>query len=212
MSDKQIDAHLLEVLASKICHDLISPIGAVNNGIELLEDMGSEAGPEATALISFSAHQASAKLQLFRMAYGVGGADSTIKPEDIYKAVELLVSQDKKIKQDWNPAAPIGGAERPRGFCKILLCTILLGMECLPKGGTISVIPGSGAETAVVARGDNASLRGQTAEALAGALDPHGLDPKYVHAYMTGLLAARYGLTVAAKDSGQGFVSFTINR
>lgn len=211
MSGNQIDSHLLEILASKICHDLISPIGAVNNGIELLEDMGPDAGPEATALIAFSARQASAKLQAFRVAYGVGGADSTIKPEDAFKAIELIVSQDKKIKQEWNPATPLGGAQPPRGFSKILVCALLLAMECLPKGGTLSVVPGNGVETAVVAKGENASLRGQTADALALKLDPHGLDPKYVHAYMTGLLAARYGLKIAAADSGQGFVSVTIS-
>ncbi len=210
MSGNQIDSHLLEILASKICHDLISPIGAVNNGIELMEDMGPDAGAEATALITFSAQQASAKLQAFRMAYGTGGADSTIKPEDVHKAIELIIAHDKKIKQEWNPNVPVGGAERPRGFCKLLLCAIMLGMECLPKGGTISVVPGNGVETAVVAKGENASLRGQTLDALAVKLDAQGLDPKYVHAYMTGLLAARYGFSITAKDSGQGFVSITI--
>lgn len=211
MSAKSIDVTMLEVLASKICHDLISPIGAVNNGVELIEDMGPDAGPEATALIAFSAQQASAKLQAFRMAYGTGGADSNIKPDDVFKAIELIINQDKKIRQDWNPNTPIGGEERPKGYCKILICAILLGMECLPKGGTISVAGGNGVETAVIAKGENASLRGQTGDALALTLDLNGLDPKYVHATMTGLLAARYGFKVSAKDSGQGFVSITIN-
>lgn len=206
---KQIDAAMLEVLASKICHDLISPIGAVNNGVELIEDMGPDAGPEATALIAFSAQQASAKLQAFRMAYGIGGADSNIKPEDVHKAIELLVSQDGKIKQEWNPNAGIGGASPPKGFCKMLICGILLGIECLPKGGTISIV-GANSETAIVAKGENASLRGQTEEALALKLDAQHLDPKYVHAMMTGLLAERHGFTVTAKDSGQGFISITI--
>lgn len=212
MSAKSIDSHLLEILASKICHDLISPIGAVNNGIELMEEMGPDAGPEAAALINHSAHQASAKLQAFRIAYGVGGADSTIKPEDVFKSIEMIISQDKKIKQDWNPATPLGiqNGERPKGYCKMLICSLMLAMECLPKGGTLSVIPGSGIETAIVAKGENATLRGQTGEALALGLDANTLDPKYVHAYMTGLLASRYGFNLTAKDSGQGFVSITI--
>jgi histidine phosphotransferase ChpT len=208
-----IDTHILEILASKICHDLISPIGAVNNGVELIEDMGPDAGPEATALIAFSAQQASAKLQAYRIAYGVGGADPTIKPEDVYKTIELIISHDKKIRQDWNPNTPLGinaEGERPKGFSKMLICAILLGMECLPKGGAISVVPGNGAEAAVIAKGENAGLRGQSAEALALKLGVHGLDPKYVHAYMTGLLAKHYGFTLAANDSEQGFISITI--
>ena len=208
-----IDTQILEVLASKICHDLISPIGAVNNGVELMEDMGPDAGPEAAALIAFSAQQASAKLQAFRMAYGVGGADPTIKPEDVHKAIELIVGHDKKIRQDWNPNAPLGinaEGERLKGFCKMLICAIMMGMECLPKGGTISVVPGNGGEAAVIARGENAGLRGQSAEALALKLDIAGLDPKYVHAYMTGLLAARYSFALTDNDSEQGFVSVSI--
>jgi len=68
-----IDTDILELMASKVCHDLISPIGAVNNGIEFLTEMGPDAGEEVTDLIAFSASQASAKLKAFRMAYGVGG-------------------------------------------------------------------------------------------------------------------------------------------
>lgn len=210
MSAKTLDAGILEVLASKICHDLISPIGAVNNGIEFMEEMGADAGSEAVSLVAFSAQQASAKLQAFRMAYGVGGADSNIKPEDVHKVIDLVVSADNKIKQDWNPHAKLQAGELPRGFCKMLICTILLAMECLPKGGTILVAGSDGGGTAVIARGENANIRGQTLEALDLTINTQHMDPKYVHAYMTGQLALYHGFKIAKSASGEGFVSFEI--
>ena len=97
-----IDTGILEILSSKICHDLISPIGAVNNGIEFLTEMGPDAGEEVTDLIAFSANQASAKLKAYRMAYGAGGADDSIKPEEVDQAIEDIISAEGKIKQDWD--------------------------------------------------------------------------------------------------------------
>ncbi len=75
---------MLEVLASRVCHDLISPVGAVHN-VEFLQETGIEGGADAIALIAHSAQQAAAKLQIFRLAYGAGGRDPNIKPEDVEK-------------------------------------------------------------------------------------------------------------------------------
>ncbi|HRQ61461.1 MAG TPA: hypothetical protein PLO23_08135, partial [Alphaproteobacteria bacterium] len=100
---EKIDIHVLELLASKICHDLISPVGAVANGVEFLEDMEIEGADDILGLINFSAKQGSAKLQAYRMAYGAGGADSSIKPEDVHKIFGSFIALDEKVKQDWDP-------------------------------------------------------------------------------------------------------------
>lgn len=115
-----IDTDILELMASKICHDLISPIGAVNNGIEFLTEMGPDAGEEVTDLIAFSASQASAKLKAYRMAYGAGGADDSIKPEEVHRAIEDIVGAEKKIVQEWDPYAPLGYEDRPKAFARCL--------------------------------------------------------------------------------------------
>ena len=81
-------ASVIELLASRICHDLVSPVGAINNGVEFMEETGDDAEQRAEALnlIAHSASQASAKLMAFRIAYGSGGRDPNIKPEDVQKA------------------------------------------------------------------------------------------------------------------------------
>jgi len=210
-----IDTGILELLASKICHDLISPIGAVCNGVEFLEDMGADAGEEVTGLIAYSAQQASAKLQAYRMAYGAGGADDTIKPEDVHKTLQGVVGPDNKIKQNWDPYGALGYEDRPQAFSKILMCALLLGTECLPKGGTLTVTAGEqNGQTLITARGTDANIRGQTAKALSNAMHRDVLEPKYIHPYVTGLLCGSYGYKISlhdvARDLGDNSVIITL--
>lgn len=205
-----IDFEILELLASKICHDLISPIGAVNNGLEILEDVDPESLQDVTDLIAFSAGQASAKLQAYRMAYGAGGGDTSIKPEDVYKSIESMVGEEKKIRQDWDPHAKIGPEERPPGFAKMLISALLLAMECLPKGGIVSARTGTANEVIITAEGDNAGPREGMTEALSLTTPREKLEPKFVHAYMSGLNALHYGFKISLKQKSPNSVSFSL--
>lgn len=202
------DIALLEILASKICHDLISPIGAVNNGVELVTDLGADAGPEAIELISFSAQMASSKLQAFRLAYGVGGSDTNIKISDVHKAIQQIVGAEKKITQSWNPEANLGPLREKRAFCKILTCVLLLAMECLPKGGKL-IVASDASSVVVRAEGTDATLRGLAPDALKLSVPADKLQPQDVHAAMTGLVAKHYGFGIV-HTAGSGSVDFRI--
>ena len=207
---------ILQLMASKICHDLISPIGAINNGIEFMEDMGPDAFEDATSLIGHSAAQASGKLQAYRIAYGAGGADGHIKPEDVKKAIDGMLQGDGKITQDWDAKAPMGvadnGIERLPAFSKMLICTILLMLDTLPKGGVIRV-KAQGSTTTVSAEGENAAFREGIVEALQLALDNDALQPKHAHAVLTGLLGQTYAYSFTAdqEEGGVTNLSFSYN-
>lgn len=190
---KNIDIAFMELLASKVCHDLISPIGAVANGVEFMEEMGPDAGEEATNLIKFSALQATAKLQAYRMAYGAGGGDVSIKPEDVYNSFAKFIELDKKITQEWDPYGPLGPEERAAGFSKMLMCALILCTECLPKGGVIKVEEAGSNLTKFVASGPDAALKEPMAAALDHSMASDALEPRYVHAYMCGLMGQEYG-------------------
>lgn len=206
------DTFALELLASKICHDLISPIGAVNNGVEFMQDMGADAGDEIAELISFSAGQASAKLQAYRMAYGAGGADGSIKPEDVHKILDALVGQEDKIKHSWDPYGPLGYEERPDAFCKLLMCAFLLAMDCLPKGGEIIIEAGDEPEqTRLIARGENASTDAEQEIALSLDAPVTSLTPKYIHPYVTGLLCQTYGFGISMSETSDDSVTILLN-
>ncbi len=196
-----MDIKVLELLASRICHDLVSPVGAVNNGVEYLEEMGPDAVEEALSLIKFSAAQASAKLQAFRYAYGAGGGDSSIKPEDIQKAFSALISGDRKVSQSWDPYAPLGQAGNPPGFCKVLMGCLMLAQEFLPKGGNVSVRPGVDAgETLVIAEGQDFAVRPGVAGALKGEVNESRLDPKTIHPYALCMIAKQYSFEVSLEE------------
>ncbi|MGQ0528009.1 MAG: histidine phosphotransferase family protein [Alphaproteobacteria bacterium] len=204
------EAAILELLASKICHDLISPIGAVNNGIEFLEEMGADAGPDVTDLISFSAAQASAKLKAYRIAYGVGGADTNLKPQDVFKTMETMLSGDGKITQAWDPHKDLKMDEYPKGYCKILICLFMLAVECLPKGGKISAMVAADGSTRVRAENEHIQLKEPLQDALSHKTALKNLETRYVHAYITGVMAAYHGykISITAKTETMAEFSF----
>lgn len=201
---------VLEMLASRICHDLISPVGAVNNGVEFLQEMGADAGTEAIDLIAYSAEQAAAKLQAFRLAYGSGGRDPNIKLEDVHRTFGLLVGKEGRVTQDWNPHQTLGYEERPTGLCKVLMGTLMLAVESLPRGGTVRVREGSPNETIVMAEGQDASTRANIDRALDLSLAVTDLDPRLVHAYALSMIAAHQGFTVTASAPHPGQVEFAV--
>ena len=204
-----LDPFVLELLASRICHDLISPVGAVHNGVEFLEEMGVAAGEEAVGLIAHSAAMAAAKLQIFRLAYGAGGRDPNIKPDDVYKAFGNLVDADAKIKQDWDPH----GIDRdafPDGFCKMLTGGMMLAQESLPKGGTIRVEQPDAKAIHVIAEGPDAAPRSQFREALERSIAPADLDPRLVHPYTLSVLAEQYGFVYTIRGQEDNRVTYRL--
>lgn len=189
------------MLSSKLCHDLISPIGAVSNGVEFLEEMGADAGEEVTSLIAHSAGQASAKLRAYRMAFGAGGADASIKPEDVHKIMEDYLAGDGKIKQQWDPHAPIGPDDKPDGFCKILINALLIATQCLARGGTMSVET-EGDRVNIIATGEGAKFKDGSENALTGNAEESSLSPQNIHPHVFSMIAAEYGyaLQTSADD------------
>ncbi len=206
------DAKILELLASRICHDIISPVGAINNGIEFMEDAGDdmESLKQASELIAHSAQAAASRLQAFRIAYGAGGRDGNIKPEDVQKTFGALTRADGKIRQSWDPFSPLGIDAKTPGFCKTLLGVMMLAMECLPKGGTVYVDPGTATETWIKAEGEGAVVREGVDKALARTIAIDEIDPRLVHPYVISLIADSLGFVVRIKETGDNSVAFTL--
>lgn len=196
----QLPLRVIEIVSSKICHDLISPIGAVSNGIEFMADMGGDADEEALGLISYSAAQASAKLKALRLAYGGGGADPSIKPEDIHTIFGGYIAGDGKVTQEWDPHMPLGIDEPPNGFCKLLLCCLMALTDTLPRGGNIVVQAGEDNSVQFIATGQGAAYREGYRHALQNGLSPEQLEPKSVHPFLTHYFADNYGYSIHAPE------------
>ncbi|MGB1076991.1 MAG: histidine phosphotransferase family protein [Bdellovibrionales bacterium] len=190
---------LLEMLASRICHDLISPVGAIHNGIEFLDEMGADALEDALDLMRHSTLQSTVKLKAFRLAYGAGGRDPSVKPEDVYTAINEYVALEGKIEQDWDAHGDITQIDF-NGFPKILMGTLLLATEVLVKGGRLQVEK-DGDTAKVIASGEDFLLRESIMDALGGETDVEDIDPRSVTAYLLGLNAKDLGLNVEIEPS-----------
>jgi histidine phosphotransferase ChpT len=210
---KNKSASVIELLASRICHDLVSPVGAINNGVEFMEEMGDdpEQRKEALGLISHSASQASAKLMAFRIAYGAGGRDPNVKPEDVQKAFSQLISADGKITQAWDPHGNLGPKPLPYAYCKMLMAGLMLAAETLVKGGYVMVRPGEGSQTLVIAEGKDVLLRDNVEAALKQDIAAEDLDPRLVHPYALSVIAEHYGYSIAVQERREDKVVFAIN-
>ncbi len=192
---------LAALLCSRVCHDLISPVGAIVNGLEVLEeDKDEETKIFALDLIKKSARQASAKLQFCRLAFGAAGsAGAQIELGDAEKTARGLI-EDGKTTIVWNLPRELV----PKNRAKLLLNMLMVGGGTIPRGGTLTVDPLANGYR-VTAAGLNARLTQATAELLGGSpaqtVDANAIQPLY-----TGILARDCGLTVSAAVEGETVV------
>ena len=188
----QIDMRVAELLASRLCHDLVGPIGAVNNGLELLEDEADDMSRDAFNLVVESAQRTATILQYFRLAHGLAGSRMGARPDDLRDLAARFLATGK-ANLEWDVAEDVG--EPPEDLGKLLLNMILLGAEALVGGGTLSVAVGVGADgglsATVTASGERVALREETRAALAEDVAFDDLTPRNVQAYFTHLLARR---------------------
>lgn len=186
---------LAALLCSRVCHDLISPVGAIVNGIEVLEeDKDEETQTFALDLIKKSARNASARLQFCRLAFGAAGsAGAQIETGDAEKVVRGLL-EDDKIKIAWNLPRDL----KPKNEVKLLLNMLIVAAGTIPRGGMLTVDPIEGGPgSRITSTGLNARVTPTTLDLLAGSpaqpVDAHGIQPFY-----TGILARDCGLSLTA--------------
>ena len=193
---------LAALLCSRVCHDVISPVGAIANGLEVLD---SEKDPDmrgfAMDLIKKSTQVASARLQFCRLAFGAAGsAGASIDTGDAEAVARGLIGEEK-TKLVWNATRAL----MPKNKVKLILNLVLIATQAIPRGGVITVtIDGMDAAMTikVEAAGTNAKLQSHTPHLLAcepegGAVDAHGIQP-----YYAGLVAkeAHLKITTLAED------------
>ena len=175
---------LAALLCSRVCHDVISPVGAIVNGLEVLEDDQDESMREfALELIGKSARQASARLKFARIAFGAAGsAGASIDLADAESVAKGMFA-DEKTKLEWR--AP--QALFPKNKVKLILNLVMVATSAIPRGGLIDVtVTGDGeAPTFVLkAKGSHARIPPHVVELIAGepesgTVDAHGILPYY---------------------------------
>jgi histidine phosphotransferase ChpT len=190
---------LAALMCSRVCHDMINPVGALINGLEVLEgDSDAEMRAVALELVKKSAAAASAKLQFCRLAYGsAGSAGAVIDLGEAEKVARGLLS-DERTRLDWTADRVL----MPKNKVKLILNLCVVGAAAIPRGGSVCVVADSSADRiAVIAAGHNANLADKQRDYLAGIGDPATVDARGIQALYTGLLAKAAGMLLNVMQS-----------
>ncbi|MCP4317915.1 MAG: histidine phosphotransferase [Hyphomicrobiales bacterium] len=196
---------LAALLCSRVCHDVISPVGAINNGLELLDEGGAD--EDAMDLIRASAHNASVRLKFARLAFGASGSvGASLDTGEAEKAVQDFASADNKTEIVWQGTRAIIAKNK----VKLLLNLFLVAYGSIPRGGTIEIVL-ENLETdpkfTLTARGKMVRVPPKFLEIHSGSSD-EPVDAHSVQPYYTILLADEAGMTISS-TAGPDDVTFS---
>lgn len=196
-------ANLAALLCARICHDLVSPVGALSAALEVFSDDDNlDMRDDAMELIKLSAGQASAKLQFLRLAFGAGGSAPGIIATDELKKLSVGVYEDGKVNIDW--AVETDGLDKPAA--RILLNLVMLGMQTIPRGGDMKVEARNTSSEAVLiltCTGIKARLDPTIVKTLAGGAPEDGFDGRSIQPFYTGMIARENGGNIVAEIEGE---------
>ena len=182
---------LATLLCSRVCHDIISPVGAINNGLELLDEGAADA--DALDLIRTSAMNASVRLKFARLAFGASGSvGASIDTGEAEKAAKEFAVAEKKTEVSWNgPRAII-----PKNRVKLLLNLFTVAYGGIPRGGSLDVTlenPEFDAKFIITIKGRMMRVPAKFVEVLSGAME-EAVDAHTIQPYYTVLLADECGM------------------
>ena len=183
------------LMVSRVCHDLVGPLGAVINGLEVLEDERDAAmREEALKLVTSSANQALARIQFMRIAFGAAGsAGAELDLGEVGRLVAGLL-EGGKVKLEWN----VPQVYWAKDWAKLLMNAALLAADCLPRGGTVVVETGADPLTPsfhIRAQGLNARVTDAVDLALKG--DDQNVDARHVQPFLTYKLSRTVNATLS---------------
>lgn len=185
---------LAALLCARICHDLVSPVGALGTAIEILDDDGNaDMHDDALELIKSSSRRAAAKLKFLRLAFGAGGsAPGVLATEEVKGLVEDMFADDKAdVVFDFHD----NGLEKSRA--RLLLNLAMLGIQAVPRGGEMKIATTHDA-LVVTSTGPRAKLDETVANALQGRPPEHGFDGRSIQPFYASMMAREGGGSVVA--------------
>lgn len=196
---------LTALVCSRVCHDVISPVGAIVNGLEVLADEKDESMKEvALDLIRKSAVQASARLQFARLAFGAAGsAGAQIDLGDAGEVAKGFL-EDDRLKLAWNLPRVL----LPKNRVKLLLNLLMIGATAIPRGGKLTVDPIGEGEVMgfkLTADGPNSRIPPHAERLLAGTPE-ETLDAHHIQPFYAGMIARAAGLAVSIAKEGEAVI------
>ena len=202
---------LASLISSRICHDLISPIGALNTAIEVLDDTESkEMHEDALKLIKLAASEASAKLSYLRIALGTNSTSKGVMNLDELKLITENMFNTEKFSFNWD----VSEIKLEKSIARILLNILMLAIQSIPRGGKVTIkIEEKYDKLKLVtsANGIKSRLDKQTEDAFKGILPSEEIDGRVIQSFFTGILIDNLnGRIEAFKTDGNVIFNVTI--
>lgn len=204
------DLRITELLSARLCHELASPVGAINNGIEMIEEFDDSMLPDALPLIGSSAKLVAARLTFYRMAYGSAGNQSIASFADVMDLANAYF-EEGRTTLSWpeNPVVP----EMDDGWAKLLLNLLPLAAETLPRGGGLTVSfddEATALRMIVSAQGVSSRVSEECGRALVPGVSLDELTPRSIHAYFVTRLASRLETSIEIDDTVDDQILFSV--
>ena len=192
---------LASLLCSRLCHDLLSPVGALNNGIELLADeQDPEMRERCIELLAESARASANKLKFFRLAFGAGGGfGDEIDTREAKTALEGIYGADKRVELGWM----VSDDKLPKGAVKLLLNLAMIAGDALVRGGRLDVGAerrGGALELVIRAEGPRILLDPKLRETIARGHSDGEVEPRAAGAWLAHTLAAEAKGSIQLSD------------
>ena len=201
-------SNLAALMCARICHDLVSPVGALGAALEVLDDETSvDMHEDAMDLVRTSARQASHKLKYLRLAFGAGSsAPGVLSVDQLREMVDDMYGQGK-AEIVWD--ADVDGVEKTHG--RLLLNMVMIALQSIPRGGELKIDMQQKSDACLfnlTATGPKARLYAEFERSLSGKAPEDGFDGRTIQPFYTGLLTREMGGRIDSSIDGEK-VTFT---
>ncbi len=185
------DLELAALICSKVCHDLISPVGAIANGFEVLdEEQDEEMRKMALDIVRSNGAKASARLQFARMAFGaMGTSGDTVSLDEARRLTDALY-EGEKVSVQWPDDSP----DLPKNQVKLLVNLVTLAVQAIPRGGSVTVDLDGGFR--LLSQGPRATIPAAVGGIFDGDLPAEGIDAHSVQFYYAARVARAVNMRV----------------
>ncbi len=208
-----IHRRISELLCSKICHDLISPVGAINNGMELLTDTSSGMQDDAMSLVGASSRQAAQRLEYFRLAFGGwGGGDEATTEFGLLRQMIASHATDNKLELTWRQK-PDDSDRLAKSASQLVLGLVLIAAECARRTAALEIDLGVSTDRLhlyVKVSGDRCALHPETQNGFDQNLSIDDISVRNVVAYNCLQIAMANQLALNFSDGSPDSVEFNV--
>ncbi len=204
---------LAQLMCSRLCHDLITPVGAISTGLEIISESGDDIDPELLTLTAHSSQNAAQRLVYYRAAFGYTAISSLNSPQKLEQLLKEYL-KTYKINLQWQCDIESDGLQVLQDHARILVNIVGLMTECAPYGGdfkiSLSTLEDNNLLMSFTLTGDLVNLKAENKKALLGEMQGEEVTPHSVQSYLTHTFVEREGAELSLETTSTEELSLSL--